>query len=196
MAIILKPWFLPRYSLFLGLVAVGSFIAALGSDLNCRGRQFIGFDSFNRFEKGIDSGKQVLTSPVISAKIHFNELIVSWNATLSSNEYLVVEARAFYPDHPTKYYHLGLWSQDPIRFPPRSQAAQRDAQGDVSTDTLILNQSSDRLQIRITIASDGQSSPLKFLGLSLADTMAAPAGLPPNRKAWGKQIAVPERSQM
>lgn len=184
----------------MGLVAVGMARSALGSDSDCRGRQFIGFDSFSHFEKveGPNPGQLVLNSPVIPVRIHFNELIVSWNATLSSNDYLVVEARALYPEGATKYYHLGLWSPDPARFPARSESGQRDAQGDVSTDTLILSRPSDRLQIRVEIANDRKppKRPLKFLGISLADTTAAPAVLSPNRQAWGKLIPVPERSQM
>jgi hypothetical protein len=37
---------------------------------------------------------------------------------------------------------------------------------------------------------------LKFLSLSLLDSQAKPAPLPPNRHAWGRLIDVPQRSQM
>jgi len=37
---------------------------------------------------------------------------------------------------------------------------------------------------------------LKFLGLCLTDSKAAPEELSPNRLAWGRTIEVPERSQM
>jgi len=183
--------------LMLGLALVAASKAAGDGNVDPGGRQFFGFDSFNHFAKTEDQSP-ALTSPVITSRIHFNEVIVSWNADLSSNAYLVVEARVVYPGLTTKYYHLGLWSQDPVRFPPRSEAGQRDAQGDVSTDTLALSQPANRLQIRVTIAGETTTpaAGLKFLGISLANTQTAAEALQPNREAWGKLIPVPERSQM
>ena len=74
---------------------------------------------------------------------------------------------------------------------------QKDADGDVSTDTLILKRACDRLQIRLTLGGDDLQKPkLKYLGLCLTDTRAAPPALPANRAAWGKTVPVPERTQM
>ena len=73
---------------------------------------------------------------------------------------------------------------------------QKDADGDVKVDTLILNQLANAIQIRLTLGgANGQLPPLKFLGLSFCNTKITPAILPPNRAAWGKFIPTPERSQ-
>ena len=167
--------------------------------LDCRGHQFIGFDSFGSFAEtqGLKPGERVLTSPVIPTRIDFTELIGSWNASLPREGYLMVEARAFYPEHATGYYKLGLWSTDPSQHPRQSVAGQADPDGNVSTDTLVLRRPAARLQVRLTIVGEGAAHPeLKFLGISVTDTNNRSSELAPHREAWGKVIEVPERTQM
>jgi hypothetical protein len=172
---------------------------AAASELDPRGGQFIAITRFAGFEKtrGSVPGELVLTSPLILPRIKCDELIVSWNAEMPKNTYLKVEARALYASGPTKYYVMGLWSSNPARFPRESVPGQKDADGDVSTDTLILSRPADQMQIRLTIGGDDFYQPkLKFLGLSFTDTKAAPAALAPNGTAWGRLLSVPERTQM
>ena len=173
--------------------------AAAAYAFDARGGQFIGFSSFSAFTKapGARSGESVLTSPQIVARINWNELIASWNAETPNAAYLRVEARALYPAGPTKYYTMGLWSADTNRYPRESVLNQKDAEGDVSTDTLKLKRPCDRLQIRIRLGGDnGQQPKLKFLGLHLTDTTITPPVLPSNPAALGRSIPVPQRTQM
>ncbi len=173
---------------------------AANSAVDPRGAQFIGFTSISAFEKTRGSGslKTVLTSKVIAARINWDELVASWNVDLPETGYLKVEARAVYPAGATKYFTLGLWSSAPTsKHPRQSVADQKDDFGDVATDTLKLKRATDRLQLRMTLGSEEVRKPkLKFLGLSLLDSQAAPPPLPPNRLAWDKELPVPERSQM
>ena len=182
-------------------VAVSGLVLAQASAaaFDARGGQFIGFNRFSAFEKvhGSRLGERVLTSPVFVARIHWQELIASWNADTPDGTYLKLEARAIYPAGPTRYYTLGLWSSNPARYPRESVPNQKDEQGDVSTDTLLLSQATDRLQVRLTLGGDDLERPkLKFLGLALTDTNAPQPALPPNRAASGRALPVPERSQM
>jgi hypothetical protein len=173
--------------------------SAAASDLDPRGGQFIGFDDLSSFRKtpGARAGESVLTSPEIVARINWNELIASWDAETPNAAYLRVEVRALYPAGPTKYYTMGLWSADTNRHPRESVLNQKDADGDVKTDTLLLSRPCDRLQVRLTLGGDeGQKPKLKFLGLNLTDTTATPPALPSNPAALGKMIPVPERAQM
>ncbi|HTL55447.1 MAG TPA: C39 family peptidase, partial [Candidatus Limnocylindrales bacterium] len=103
-----------------------------------------------------------------------------------------------YPQGPTKYYNLGVWSKDRDRGPRHSQAGQHDSDGDVSTDTLILGRPAKDLQVRVTVSKPANSpnKAIKFLGVSLADTNVTPAPLAARQEAWGKLVPVPERSQM
>ena len=173
--------------------------ASTASAFDARGGQFIGFKSFSAFRQsaGAYRGEIVLTSPVIVARINWDELIASWNAVTPDGAYLKIEARAIYPAGPTKYYTMGLWSANPHRYPRESVLNQKDADGDVATDTLMLKRPCDWLQVRLTMGGDeGQQPKLKFLGLCLTDTTVTPSVLPSSRAALGKTLPVPQRSQV
>ncbi len=180
-------------------VACLALASTPASAFEARGDQFIGFKSFSAFARttGAHLGETVLTSPEIVARINWDELIASWNAETPDGAYLKVEARAIYPAGPTKYYTMGLWSSNPARHPRESVSNQKDADGDVATDTLSLKRQCDRVQVRLTLGGDdGQQPKLKFLGLCLTDTTVTPPVLPSNPAALGRTLPVPERSQM
>ena len=164
-----------------------------------RGIQFIGFSHFKQFIRSTGSNATiaVLTSPRITTRLAWNELVVSWNAQAPEGTYLVVEARGLRLGHPTKWYGMGLWSSDPTRYPRQSVLGQKDDRGKVDTDTLILHDKHDQVQVRLTLGGDFAQQPdLKFLGLCVSDSTATFPALPPNRKAWGRSLRVPELSQM
>jgi hypothetical protein len=174
-------------------------MSAHSKSFDSRGLQFIPFKSLSSFKKsaGERPCEVVLASREIRARIDWDELIASWNAEMPRSSYLKVEARAIYPSHATKWYVMGLWSGDPERHPRESVRRQRDEDGDVKTDTLVLKQPTDRVQLRLTLGGEGKEKPrLKFLSLSLLDSKASSLPLPPNRAAWGKAVDVPEKSQM
>jgi hypothetical protein len=169
------------------------------SAIEARGGQFIGLHTFSAFQPsaGVRPGETVLESPEVATRIQWDELVASWNAETPNAAYLKIEARALYPEGATKYYTMGLWSANTNRYPRESVPHQKDADGDVKTDTLTLKRACDRLQIRLTLGGDENQRPkLKFLGLCLTDTKAKPPVLPANQAAWGKTVPVPERSQM
>lgn len=158
---------------------------------------FVGIDNFSVFSrtKGSD-GATVLTSREIDSPIPWNELIVSWNANAPAGTYLMIEASAILPGHVTKFYTLGRWSLDARLFKRTSVGGQKDGDGDVDTDTLVLRQLARSVRLRITLGgTNGLDPALKFLGVSFSNTRVHPAVLPPNRAAWGKIIPTPERSQ-
>jgi len=167
--------------------------------VDSRGVQFIPFTSFGKFTRspGTNADVSVLTSRDLTTRILWDELIVSWNAQMPSGTSLIIEARAIYPDHTTKWFNLGLWSADQESHARKSVKGQRDPDGNVETDTLALKRSAEKVQVRITLTAEGRKKPkLKFLSLSLLNSKATPPPLPPNRAAWGKLVDVPERSQM
>lgn len=158
---------------------------------------FIGRKEFSDFTKtpGANAGEIVLTSPEMPVPVEWNELVASWN--VPPGVYLKMEARAVFPDHTTKYFTLGLWSENPKLHPRNSISHQRDADGTVSTDTLILKRRGGKAQVRITLGDVDSNTPpeLKFLGLSFCDSQTPVVTREPNRAAWGKTIEVPERRQ-
>ena len=182
----------------LGAVGLLAMTTLAGFAVDFRGMQFLGFKDFSAFESsaGEQAGELTMTSPEIRSDISWDELVASWNVELPEGAYSKIEVRGIYPGGPTKYYVMGLWSGDPKRHPRESVPHQKDARGDVSTDTLVLKEACDRFQVRLTLGGDTQKPKMKFLGICLTHSKATPAALPPNKAAWGKTISVPERSQM
>ena len=159
--------------------------------------QFKGFDNFSKFERSTNAnGEAVLLSPKIKAHLAANEIIVSWNTDAPDGTFIKIQASALLPDHATKFYTLAEWSPDGKVFPRASVRGQKDDDGNVDTDTLILSQPADAAQIRVTLGGTNGALPtLKFLGLSFANTKIPVAAREPNRAAWGKIIPTPEHSQ-
>lgn len=155
------------------------------------------FDDFAREAEGIGN-VAVITSPVIRPAAAWDELVLSWNAEAPSGTWLEFEARALSGQHATRYYALGVWSEDDADGHRESVNSQADADGEVKTDTLVLRQAFDRVQLRVTLhaTENGLRPRLKFLGLSLLDTRAAGKPRRPRRSSWGRVIEVPQRSQV
>ncbi len=167
---------------------------------NARESQFSDFKSFKHFSSFTtsrnDNGDIVLLSPNISSRIAWNELIVSWNANAPGGSFLKIEAAATSSERQTKFYTIADWSLDGKIFPRTSVRHQRDSDGTVDTDTLILKHPAEAAQIRLTLGgTNGVKPSLKLLGLSFANTTIPPAVREPNRAAWGKIIPTPEHSQ-
>jgi hypothetical protein len=158
---------------------------------------FVGLKNFTGFASSRnENGDTVLLSPKINSQITWDELIVSWNADAPAGTFLKIEASAISTGHQTKFYTLGDWSLENKIFPRTSVRGQKDADGKVDTDTLILKNFADATQIRITLGGTNGAMPsLKFLGVSFSNTKVPTAVRPPNRVAWGKIIPTPEHSQ-
>jgi hypothetical protein len=183
----------------LGIAVAGAHASNASGESSCRGSQFIGFTNFSDFEKlpADQLGQSILTSPEIATCIDWQELIVSWNAEMARDASLRIEARPLDPESATHYYALAAWSGNPKLHLRTGFPKQKDKTAEVATDILKLHRPCCRLQVRLTLTSkDPADIKLKFLGLSLLDTNAEPAMLPPNQSAWGETIPVPERSQM
>lgn len=164
---------------------------------HARSSHFLAITNFSNFTTTqSDAGEVVWLSPEIKSGIPWNQLVLSWNAKPVPGTFLKIEARAIQAGYKTKFFSWGQWSPDDKTFARYSITNQKDADGDVRADTLALHQLADKVQIRITLGGTNAAMPsLKFLGLSFCNTQIQPEPLPPNHAAWGKEIAVVERSQ-
>lgn len=164
------------------------------------GRAFVSLadiSSFTRTEE-TSTGNIVLTSPELPTSLSADEAVVSWNVEATAGAGIKVEARAFTNAHFTKYYVLGIWSKDAGTRPRQSVKNQKDEDGNVLTDTLVLTHPASKIQLRITLEPDaaGTLPKIKFLGISLADTHTPLPEAEPNRAAWGKEAVVPSKTQL
>ena len=151
-----------------------------------RGAQFIGFSDFTQFKRD----GSTLTSPIIEPAIDWNEVIPSWNL-LGLGE-ATIEMRIIHPDHSSRFYNLGIWSNSTNRT---SVKDQNDDDGRVDTDTLVSKRGRGKLEARITL-KDAQAEDLKYLAFAFSDNKAQRKSLKPHRKFWGKVLDVPTRSQL
>ena len=185
---------------------LGAFLLSLALLPGCRTApvptktgfsHFVGVDKFSDFTPSQNErGETVLLSPEIKSGIPWNELILSWNAEAPAGSSLKIEASAISAGHATKFYELGNWSPDNKAFPRSSLRSQKDEDGAVRTDTIVLTHPADATRIRVTLGgAEGARPTLKYLGASFSNTKAPTSALPPNHAAWGKVITTPERSQ-
>ena len=162
-----------------------------------RGKAFVEVPGFR--EKHVTvTGEIELTSLRIFSAIPTNELIVSWNADTPAGTGLKIEASATCEGRETQFYTMGMWSNDGEAYPRSSVVGQKDIDGEVQTDTLLLYKPASYFQIKITLhpTTTGIFPELKYVGISMTDTSIQPETLQPNRAAWGKEIAVPSRTQL
>jgi len=195
-----KPAQVQRYSgsLFLVLAfLILSGCKSLMSAYDSPYSRFVGLDDFSRFTRlPSTEGQTVLLSPPIQAGISWDQLVVSWNAIAPAGTFLRVEASAISSNRPTWFYTWGVWSPDNQAQPRSSLRGQKDADGNMATDTLILTKPVEAAQLRVTLGGENGAMPvLKFLGLSFCNTKVSPTTRPPNRAAWGKIIPTPEHTQ-
>lgn len=183
--------------LFMAVTLIANSTIASTNKSEENPNHFIGIEKFSKFKKETANNENILTSPEIKSPAKWNELVVSWNADAPAQTYLKIEARGIYSDHATKFYTMGLWAVDATKFPRESIKGQKDSDGRVNTDTLILSNLCEKSQVRITLGSADKNvaAKLNFLGLSFLDSKTEIIPRPPNKKAWGKIIETPERSQ-
>jgi hypothetical protein len=191
----MKPLRLPLFALAAALLLAGCAAPPRPRHLQATG--FIGLTNSSVFrqEPGAAAGEIVLTMDAVKPAVNWDELVVSWNVTPGTH--IKVEARGDYPLRVTHYYTMGLWSDDPARYPRQSVSQPPDADGSVRTDTLALKRPGALAQVRLTLGTSDPAAPpqLKFLGLSFCNTRIKPKAHPPNRAAWGVELDVPERRQ-
>jgi hypothetical protein len=184
-----------RVSLLFLLAVLAPAMTAADSP---RGSNFRGWTNFAEWDRTFGSqGETVLTGSVFAPPIAADEVVVSWNAETPSHTGMSIEARALYADRTTKWFTLGLWARETGGHPRESVRNQRDTDGDVETDTLVLAEGAWRLQLRLRLTpARGHLPTVRFLGVSALDRRASLPPLAPNRRAWDRLLAVPQRSQL
>ncbi len=114
------------------------------------------------------------------------EIVLSWDARAPRGSSLTFSLRA--PG--TKAYNMGSWSEtESLR---RSFNGQKDEQGDVQTDILVLREPTQKIWIRVEPTGDAV---LRRVDLSLRNPDGCTRPARGNRSAWGRVIPVPKRNQ-
>ena len=133
--------------------------------------------------------------PKLAPDRPFSQAIVSWEASAPDGTWIEVQIRARVDGRWTRRYVMGVWSESSMRH---SVEAQKDDDGDVATDRLILTRPATALQLSVTLASArrGVTPALRGLHAVVSASAPPPARLEPDRRIWGLDLGVPQRSQM
>ncbi|GAA5501311.1 hypothetical protein Dxin01_01043 [Deinococcus xinjiangensis] len=144
------------------------------------------------FTVAAGAGSGTLTSKPVTVAA-FDELVPSWNSNTGAAGSLSLEVRAQTAGGWTAWYSFGTWSAANGRS---SKNGQKDAGGQILTDTLRLNTKATTYQYRVTLRGAGSS--LRLVGVNTSDRQkrTASLGQVSDKKAWGKVNNVPQRSQM
>jgi hypothetical protein len=141
------------------------------------------------------------TSPIWTATNAFDSVTPSFEALTPAGTWVEVNvsAHVIATGEWTKEYSLGVWAQDESTVRRHSVGDQKDAQGDVVTDTLVLTSPADAITVTVTLFSaDATTSPqLRAVSAITSLRGAAPKAKTASSELWGKKtLAVPKLSQM
>jgi Peptidase_C39 like family len=129
----------------------------------------------------------------------FTSAIASWNIDSPATAWIEVGMRARVGQRWTAWFDMGEWSPELSTGHRRSHNGQRDADGRVDTDTLVLSHAADAVQLRVIMhpAAGGGSPALRLLAVTtdLETTRSISEGTAMRSTAWGMDLPVPERTQ-
>lgn len=95
-----------------------------------------------------------MTSPLMELNSTWKELVPSWRVRANGTSSAAFWITAIYPDHSTRRWCLGRWSPD--KGTRMSIKDQKDADGLVDTDTLILNRPGAKIKIEVETTGDAK----------------------------------------
>jgi hypothetical protein len=137
------------------------------------------------------SGEQVIPGG-------FNNVVPSFDALTPPGTWVRVTLSARVDGRWTRDYDFGAWAFDTGTVTRHSVEGQKDEDGRVFTDTLVLKRKADALRMTVWLFStqQGVSPKVRALSAALTDTERTPADDPSARLAWGQVLDVPGRSQL
>lgn len=137
----------------------------------------------------------VIESPVTTSAIAFDELVLSWNAAPVRGARYSFAVQVLRGETESPWYVMGHWAPGTEVSARTSVNGQRDAQGRVSTDTLVLQNRSEKLRVRVVL-HEAAVSDLKGVAVSLLNVREEIEPLASRRRVWGTELAVPQLCQL
>jgi Peptidase_C39 like family len=136
----------------------------------------------------------LLLGPEQVAPALFSAAIPSWIAETPPGSWIEVQLRARIGGRWTGFYRIARWNDQATGGVRQSFDAQRDADGQINTDTLALVGLADAIQPRVLLHAAGGAPPtLRALRIALS----APQELRQRSAAFAPcELSVPLRSQM
>ncbi len=140
------------------------------------------------------------TSEALRYNSGFNRAVPSWNADCPTGTWVRIELQANVDGGEawTPWYEIATWG-DPILVnkQPRDAKIKKDAAARVNEDTLELEKPATRLRYRVTLHTERpEVTPVVTLvSMAVADSNRPLEPDDTRGPAWGRELAVPFRSQ-
>jgi hypothetical protein len=141
------------------------------------------------------SEQPVVITREIATSQAWDDLVLSWTARTFADGVIRFEVAAQTPTGWTKFYSMGDWSETVMLR--RSLNDQKDADGDVETDTWLLTHPTRRFRLRLTLTpgTDRTLPHVERVDLSMVlRGQSRPDGAP-RKDVWGTTLPVPKRCQ-
>lgn len=153
-----------------------------------------------RLRPGVRSG--TLTSRAYLPSTRFDTLVPSWNATTPAGTYIQTEVRVRSGGNWTPWFNMGVWARGTETIKRHSVNGQSTTNWQVLTDTLQSKGTifADAYQYRLKLSSkkSGASPDVRQLAFTVSNSYRHGEflGVAGSSALWGKDLPVPERSQM
>ncbi len=169
----------------------------------CSGRDPLAAGSYNNGQSYYNGGSfyfGTATSPIVAPAHPINSIVVSWKAATPAGTWLEIHIRTQQGGTWTHWYKLPVWAStfDPVQR--HSIDGQADAGGSIDTDTYTTGaQNATAYQVALTLFTTAPStSPTirRVAAIASYNNAQNMQKVTPDKSVWGKNLTVPQRSQM
>ncbi|MBP6964879.1 MAG: C39 family peptidase [Armatimonadetes bacterium] len=147
-------------------------------------------------EKGIPMGR--IESGDLEPGFGFDEVVLSWNADTPPGSYLKIYVQVRSGEVWSRWFCYAIWNRDNIPMKRMSVRGQSDHIASLRADILYLRRPGDAVRVSASLCSaEGAVYPtLKSLTVHVMDTKAALPRARARKDVWGKDLDVPQLSQL
>lgn len=140
----------------------------------------------------------LVTSPNLEPGFDFDEVVLSWNADTPSGSYLKVHVQVRHGELWSRRFTYAIWNEDNTPHKRMSVRGQSDDIAALRADILYSAKPTDAVRVSVGLCSaDGKTYPtLRMLAVHVLDTSTRLPNMKPRRSVWGKDLDVPQLSQL
>ncbi|GHO43448.1 peptidase C39 family protein [Ktedonospora formicarum] len=169
----------------------------------CAGRDPFAAGAYNQqnYYNGGQFYYGAAVSPIHNAAQPINSLIPSWNATTPTGTWIQTHVRILVSGNWSRWYKLPIWASDLNTVKRHSIDGQDDGFGTVDTDTFrTKGYTVTSYQLAVTLCTTSLNTSPSVYRLAAVASHETDAQYTPqvnsDQGAWGKNLNVPQRSQM
>jgi len=147
-------------------------------------------------ERDIPMGR--IESRDIEPGFVFDEVVLSWNGDTPPGSFVKIFVQVRSGDVWSRRFCYAIWNRDNTPMKRMSVRGQRDDIAALRADILNLKKPADAVRVSAKLCStDGSVYPtLRLLTVHVVDSQAPLPGTKPKKSVWGKDLNVPQLSQL